>query len=96
MMHPIFAQALAPWTPPANLTEQEKIMTHYDKTRVTFHSGNAFQVDGMEVEPFATFTCDIIVDSKLIDSICALVREHIHTANGEFCNIKVSTEDWDC
>ena len=36
-------------------------MTHYDKTLVTFHSGNAFEVNGMEAEPFATFTCTTIV-----------------------------------
>ena len=70
-------------------------MTHYDKTRVTFHHGNAFEIDGISAEPFATFTCDNIIDRELIDSICAMVRDHIHTANGEFCNIKLSTEDWD-
>lgn len=70
-------------------------MEHYDKTRVTFHHGNAFEAAGIDPEPFATFICDNIIARELIDSICVMVRDHIH-AHGEFCNIKLSTEDWDC
>jgi len=70
-------------------------MTYYDKTRVTFHGGSAFEVNGMDAEPFATFTFNTIVERNFIDAICVLVREHIHTSNGEPCNIKISTEDWD-
>ena len=71
-------------------------MTHYDKTLVTFHSGNAFEVNGMEAEPFATFTCTTIVDRELIEAICNLVRKHVNETQMDFCNIKLTTEDWDC
>ena len=71
-------------------------MTHYDRTRVTFHRGNAFAPEGIEAEPFATFTINDIVEREVIDAICTLVRDHVHTAHADFCNIKISTEDWDC
>jgi hypothetical protein len=71
-------------------------MTHYDKTRVTFHHGNAFMVEGITPEPFATFTCTTLVDHELIEAICNLVRKHVNETQMDFCNIKLSTEDWDC
>jgi hypothetical protein len=71
-------------------------MTHYDRTLVTFHRGNAFAPEGIEAEPFATFTINDIVEREVIDAICTLVRDHVHTAHADFCNIKISTEDWDC
>ena len=71
-------------------------MTHYDRTRVTFHRGNAFAPEGIEAEPFATFTINDIVEREVIDSLCAIMRDHVHTAHADFCNIKISTEDWDC
>ena len=71
-------------------------MTHYDKTRVTFHHGNAFDAEGITPTPFATFTCTTIVDRTLIDTICELVRDHINKEHGNFCNFKLTTEDWDC
>lgn len=71
-------------------------MTHYDKTLVTFHRGNAFAPEGMEAEPFATFIINDIVDREVIESLCAIMRDHVHMAHADFCNIKISTEDWDC
>jgi hypothetical protein len=71
-------------------------MTHYDRTRVTFHRGNAFEPEGITPEPFATFTINDIVEREVIDSLCAIMRDHVHTAHADFCNIKISTEDWDC
>jgi hypothetical protein len=70
-------------------------MTHYDRTKITFHSGNAFEAEGITPEPFATFTCNSLIERKLIDSICRLVRDHVNKAHADFCNIKLSTEDWD-
>ena len=70
-------------------------MTHYDKTRVTFHRGNAFTPEGIEAEPFATLTINDLVERELIDAICDLVRNHVNTTHEDFCNIKISTEDWD-
>jgi hypothetical protein len=70
-------------------------MTHYDKTTVTFHHGNAFEVDGITPEPFATLTINSLVERELIDTICALIRDHVNTTHMDFCNIKISTEDWD-
>ena len=71
-------------------------MTHYDKTTVTFHRGNAFTPEGIDAAPFATLTINDLVDRKLIDAICALMRKHVNTSHLDFCNIKISTEDWDC
>ena len=70
-------------------------MTHFDRTKITFHRGNAFTPEGIEAEPFATFVINDIVNRELIDAICALMRDHVHTAHADFCNIKLSTEDWD-
>jgi predicted RNA-binding Zn-ribbon protein involved in translation (DUF1610 family) len=67
----------------------------YNRTRVTYHHGNAFEAAGIDVEPFAVFTYDGTVDRALIDKIGALIREHVNTEHGDFCNIKLSTEDWD-
>ena len=70
-------------------------MTHYDKTIVTFHRGNAFTPEGIDAAPFATLTINDLVDRKLIDAICALMRKHVNTEHQDFCNIKLNTEDWD-
>ena len=67
----------------------------YDKTIVTFHTGNAFEADGVTPEPFATFTCNCLIDRKLIDGISKLIRKHMNDTHKDFCNIKLSTEDWD-
>jgi len=69
--------------------------THYDRTTVTFHRGNAFTPEGIETEPFATLTVNDLVERKLIDSICKLIRAHVNNTHMDFCNIKLSTEDWD-
>jgi hypothetical protein len=68
----------------------------YDRTRITFHRGNGYTPEGIEKTPFATFTINDMVDRELIDAICALVRDHIHTAHADFCNVKMTTEEWDC
>ena len=70
-------------------------MTHYDKTTVTFHRGNAFTPEGVDAVPFATLTVNDLVGRELIDSICDLMREHVNKAHADFCNIKLSIEDWD-
>ena len=69
--------------------------THYDRTRVTFHRGNAFAPEGIDKKPFATFTINDLVERELIDAICAVVREHTNKMHADCCNIKLSTEDWD-
>jgi hypothetical protein len=71
-------------------------MTHYDKTIVTFHRGNAFSPEGIDAAPFAILTINDLVDRELIDSIFALMREHVNKVHADHCNIKLSTEDWDC
>jgi hypothetical protein len=76
------------------LFERHK-MTHYDKTLITFHRGNAFTPEGIDAAPFAILTINDLVDRKLIDAICALMRKHINAEHQDFCNIKLSTEDWD-
>ena len=67
----------------------------YDRTRVTFHRGNAFTPEGIDAEPFATLTINDLVDRKLVEAICNLMRKHVNTEHRDFCNIKISTEDWD-
>ena len=69
--------------------------THYDRTKITFHRGNAFTPEGIEAEPFATLTINDLVERELIDTICDLVRKHVNDTHMDFCNIKISTEDWD-
>jgi hypothetical protein len=66
-----------------------------NKTRVSFHHGNAFSKDGIEKKPFAVLQYDGIVDRELIDKICEMVREHVNETEGDFCNIKFSSQDWD-
>jgi hypothetical protein len=63
---------------------------------MTFHQGNAFEAAGIDPEPFATFTHAGIVDRVLIDKIARVVRDHVNKHDQDFCNIKISTEDWDC
>jgi hypothetical protein len=70
--------------------------THYSRTTVTFHRGNAFDADGITSEPFATLTVNDLVERDLIDAICALVRKHVNDTHMDFCNIKLTSEDWDC
>ena len=70
--------------------------THYDRTRVTFHRGNAFDVDGVATKPFATLIVNDLVERELIDTICTLIRTHVNETHKDLCNIKLSTEDWDC
>lgn len=70
-------------------------MTHFDKTRITFHRGDAFTPEGIEKKPFATFVINDLVDRELIEGLCALMRDHVHMAHAASCNIKLSTEDWD-
>lgn len=71
-------------------------MEHYDRTTITFHRGNAFTPEGITPEPFATFIINDLVDRDLIDAICTMMREHTNKAHADFCNIKLTTEDWDC
>jgi len=71
-------------------------MTHYDKTRVTFHHGNAFDAEGITPTPFATLTFNALVERELIDTICDLIRKHVNETHMDFCNIKLTSEDWDC
>jgi hypothetical protein len=72
-------------------------MSHfYDRTIVTFHRGNAFTPEGIEAEPFAMLTVNDLVERELIDTICDLVRKHVNETHMDFCNIKLTSEDWDC
>jgi hypothetical protein len=70
-------------------------MEYSNKTRITFHRGSAFAAEGITPEPFATFLINDLVNAELIEGLCALVREHVHTLHADFCNIKLTTEDWD-
>lgn len=68
---------------------------HLDKTRVTFHHGCGFAPEGIDEKPFATLVVADIVPRELIDKICDVMREY-HNEIGEFCNVKIQSEDWDC
>jgi hypothetical protein len=63
---------------------------------MTFHYGNAFEADGINPEAFATFTHKSIVDRVLIDKIAKVVRDHVNKHDQDFCNVKITFEDWDC
>ena len=62
---------------------------------MTFHHGNAFEDAGLDPEPFATFTHHSIVERALIDKIAKVVRNHINKNDKDFCNVKLTFEDWD-
>lgn len=70
-------------------------MAMYDRTRITFHRGNGFAPEGITSEPFAVLTIDDLVDDELIEALCTLVRNHVHLKHADFCNVKLSTEQWD-
>lgn len=70
-------------------------MKHFDKTRITFHRGNAFTLEGIEKKPFATFVINDLINEELIEGLCALMRDHVHLMHADFCNVKLSTEEWD-
>jgi hypothetical protein len=69
--------------------------TFYDKTRITFHRGNAYDETGIEKKPFATIVISDLVNAETIEGLCALVRDHVHLMHADFCNVKISTEQWD-
>ena len=72
-------------------------MKHFINNPVmTFHYGNAFEADGINPEAFATFTHKSIVDRVLIDKIAKVVRDHVNKHDQDFCNVKITFEDWDC
>ena len=66
-----------------------------NNARITFHNGNAFD-EGIEKKPFAVFTYAGFVDRDLLDVICGLIRDHVNEKEGDFCNVKITAEDWDC
>jgi len=70
--------------------------THYDRTTVTFHRGNAFAPEGITPEPFATLIVNDLIERDLIDLICGVIRTHVNETHMDFCNIKLTSEDWDC
>ena len=71
-------------------------MKFITNTKMTFHQGNAFEAAGIDPEPFATFTHAGIVDRVLIDKIARVVRDHVNKHDHDFCNVKITFEDWDC
>ena len=71
-------------------------MKYIQNVKMTFHYGNAFELAGIDDQPFATFTHAGIVDRVLIDKLARVMREHVNKHDQDFCNIKLSTEDWDC
>jgi hypothetical protein len=71
-------------------------MSTFDKTTITFHRGNAFEATGIEPEPFGTFTMNDLIDQELIEAVCNLVRAHVNDTHKDFCNFKLTLEEWDC
>jgi len=71
-------------------------MSTFDRTVITFHRGNAFDAEGMEAEPFGNFTMNDAIDIKLIEAVCNLVRAHVNDTHKDFCNFKLTLEEWDC
>lgn len=70
-------------------------MTFINNVTMTFHYGNAFVEGAMNPEPFATFTHHSIVDRALIDKLARVVRDHVNKHDKDFCNVKLTFEDWD-
>jgi hypothetical protein len=70
--------------------------TIYNRITVNFHRGDAYAPGKIETEPFSTFIMNEMVDRDLIDAICVMVREYVNKEHGDFCNVKISAEEWDC
>lgn len=74
---------------------QQNIVYYIDRVKITFHNGCGFGPEGITKKPFATFVINDIVPRELIDKICGAMKEH-YNQTGEFCNVKIQSEDWDC
>jgi hypothetical protein len=70
-------------------------MKFLNNVAMTFHHGNAFEDAGLDPEPFATFTHHGIVERALIDKLAQVVRDHVNKHDKDFCNVKLTFEDWD-
>lgn len=70
-------------------------MTYLDKTKITFHTGSAYEENGINKKPFATLIIAEIFNKETIDAICKLMRAEMNEM-GDSCNIKIQSEDWDC
>ena len=70
--------------------------TIYDRITVNFHRGDAHSLGCIDTKPFATFSMVEMVDRELIDAISALVRKYVNKEHSDFCNVKISAEEWDC
>ena len=70
-------------------------MKFINNVTMSFHHGNAFEKDGFESEPFATFKHHGIVNRVLIDKLAQVMREHVNKNEKDFCNVKLTFEDWD-
>jgi hypothetical protein len=71
-------------------------MSTFDRTVITFHRGNAFDINGMDAEPFGTFTMNDLIDQELIEAVCNLIRAHVNDTHKDLCNFKLTLEEWDC
>ena len=70
----------------------------YGKVKVTFHRGNHYmRKDGLiDEEPFGIIEFpDELVERDLIDKLCETVRKHFNEVNGEVCNIKIESMEYD-
>jgi hypothetical protein len=70
-------------------------MKFINNVTMSFHHGNAFENAGMDSEPFATFKHHGIVNRVLIDKLAQVMREHVNKNEKDFCNVKLTFEDWD-
>ena len=71
-------------------------MKFINNVTMSFYHGNAFEDAGLDPEPFATFTHQGIVERALIDKLAQVVRDHVNKHDKDFCNVKLTFEDWDC
>ena len=76
----------------------KKQIVLYGKVKIQFFKGNRYARDNGEIdtEPFGTiYFPDELIERELVDKLCNVVRDHWNKVNGECCNVKIETIDYD-
>jgi len=76
----------------------KKYSVLYGKTKISFFRGNRYMRENRDIdsEPFGIIQFDDeLIERELVDKLCKVVRDHWNKINGECCNIKIETIDYD-
>jgi hypothetical protein len=76
----------------------KKFNVLYGKVKISFFGGNHYmRKDGaIDPEPFGVIDFpDELIERELVDKLCKVVRDHWNKVNGECCNIKIESMEYD-